>query len=361
MTGRWSHAALGLRAEEFERVIADGGVVLFPSDTVYGLACSPIDARAVARLYALKGREPAKASAVMFFELGAALAAVGWLGERTRAAIERLMPGAVTVLVPNPSGRFPLACGGDPSTLGLRVVSVPPLVGVRVGVLQSSANLAGGADPRRLSDVTASIREGVDLVVDGGELPGVASTVVDLRRYEGGGGAGSWSVVRSGAVDERSLSEMLDGQYHFNPETYEQMIRRDLPDYERLQQEVVAALGPGARGGSSILGAERVRRRLGCSRSTPMRLSSGSTSAARCSPSHASALTGAGELRRREPDRPAPGGSVRPRRRARCASTTCPVRRRPICSGGSPRRCGPRAGGRFVLADVVVPEDPPTR
>lgn len=238
----------GARTAAFERAIATGGVVLFPSDTVYGLACDPSNAAAISWLYSLKGRSPAKAAAVMFFDLDVALAAVPELGEWTRGALRRLMPGALTALVPNPAGRFPLACGEDPETLGLRVVSVPELAGTAVGVLQSSANLAGEADPRSLQEVPESIRAAVALEIDGGELPGRSSTVVDLRRYEGGRCGGGWSVVRAGAVSEEQLSELLDGQYHFNPATYEDMIREDLPEYGRLQDELVASsAGPARR------------------------------------------------------------------------------------------------------------------
>ena len=102
-------------------------------------------------------------------------------------ALARLLPGGVTLLLPNPDGRFPLACGPDPATLGLRVPDLPALAGVRAPVLQSSANHAGGPDARRLDDVPAAIRAGADLVLDGGELPGTPSTVVDLRRYEADG------------------------------------------------------------------------------------------------------------------------------------------------------------------------------
>ena len=68
----------------FEEVIARGGVVLFPSDTVYGLACDPENAAAIERLYALKGRPADKSSAVMFFDLEAALEAVPELGRAHR-------------------------------------------------------------------------------------------------------------------------------------------------------------------------------------------------------------------------------------------------------------------------------------
>ena len=82
----------------------------------------------------------------MFFDAGHALDALPELGARTRALLERLLPGGVTLLLPNPRARFPLACGADPHTLGLRVPATSVLAGVRIPVLQSSANLSGGPD-----------------------------------------------------------------------------------------------------------------------------------------------------------------------------------------------------------------------
>lgn len=181
---------------------------MFPSDTVYGLACSPSDPAAVERLYALKGRARAKATAVMFFSLNTAFAALPWLGDTTRSALSRLLPGALTVLLPNPERLFPLACGEDPLTLGLRVISVPSLAGVSTPVLQSSANIAGGPEARCLADVDPTVLAGADLVVDGGVLPGVASTVLDLRRFEDGG-VDACRVLRLGAVGETKIETAL--------------------------------------------------------------------------------------------------------------------------------------------------------
>jgi L-threonylcarbamoyladenylate synthase len=186
----------------FERCIAVGGVALFPADTVYGLATEPDSPEAIARLYALKGRPPQRPAAVMFFERELALAALPELGQRTRAALERLLPGPVTVLVPNPARRYPLACGPEPERLGVRVpaldrAALAPLAAARWPVLQSSANPAGGADARRLADVDESIRRGVDLQLDGGDLPGTPSTVIDLTRWED---EGHYSIVREGAL-----------------------------------------------------------------------------------------------------------------------------------------------------------------
>ena len=194
----------------FERCIAVGGLALFPADTVYGLATEPDSREGVERLYRLKGRPPVKPAAVMFFRVELALAALPELGGRTRGALERLLPGAVTLLVPNPARRYPLACGPEPDRLGLRVPhltgELAPLAGVSWPVLQSSANVSGGADARRVEDVDERIRAGVDLILDGGERPGTPSTVVDLSAYEEGGG---FEVVREGAVPPAELDQAL--------------------------------------------------------------------------------------------------------------------------------------------------------
>jgi L-threonylcarbamoyladenylate synthase len=199
-------------AQTFERCIAVGGIAVFPADTVYGLACEPDSKEAVQRLYMLKRRRPDKPAAVMFFALELALAALPELGPRMTAALRALLPGAVTLLVPNPAGRFPLACGPQRDLLGLRVPAWPPALAalgeVRWPVLQSSANAAGGPDARRLVDVPEYMRTHTDLVLDGGELPGTPSTVVDLRAFEADG---RWSVAREGAISVTEVAARLDG------------------------------------------------------------------------------------------------------------------------------------------------------
>lgn len=199
-------------ASAFERCVAAGGLAIFPADTVYGLACDPDAEEAVQRLYRLKGRDAGKPAAVLLFSLELALDALPELGPRTRAALEALLPGGLTLLVPNPAGRWPLACGSEPSTLGLRVPALPaPLAAlhtVRWPVMQSSANASGEPDARRLADVPAALREAADLVLDGGELPGTPSTVLDLRAFEADG---TWSVVREAAVHTAIVAEVLRG------------------------------------------------------------------------------------------------------------------------------------------------------
>lgn len=197
-------------AQTFERCMAVEGVAVFGADTVYGLACEPGSKEGARRLYALKRRRPDQPAAVLFFQPSLALAALPELGQRTRDALLALLPGPVTLLLPNPAGRFPLACGPGGTALGLRVPDLPEassaLAAVRWPILQSSANRSGAAEARRLADVDPAIRAGADLVLDSGELPGVASTIVDLTEYEA---SGAWTVVRAGALPTSAVAARL--------------------------------------------------------------------------------------------------------------------------------------------------------
>ena len=233
------------QAQTFERCMSVGGIAVFPADTVYGLACDAGNTGdVIRRLYALKRRPLSKPSAVMFFDLETALTTLPELGDRTRAALTQLLPGQVTVLVPNPERRFPWACGEDPMTLGLRVARVPALAGVRWPILQSSANLAGGAEARTLAEVPEPLRVAADMVIDGGELPGTPSTVIDLRGYEQ---SRSWSVLRSGALSEREIDAALHAQFHFDAGSYDTAIQDEIPVYAELQEQLELASGDAAR------------------------------------------------------------------------------------------------------------------
>lgn len=186
---------------------AAGGVVLFPAEGVYGLAADPRRREAVARMASLKGRDPGKPSAVMFWSLDDALDAAADAGEAVREAFRRLLPGPIGVLVPNPGRRYAVAVG-DGEALGIRVprlaepVDAPPVV-------QTSANLAGGPDALTPGDVPDEIRDGCALILDRGPRPGVPSTLVDLRGLADG--RGTWHVVREGAVRRSAVAAALAG------------------------------------------------------------------------------------------------------------------------------------------------------
>ena len=194
----------------FERCIAVGGVALFPADTVYGLATEPDSREGIDRLYRLKGRRPDRPAAVMFFDTELALEALQELPPETKAAAKRLLPGGVTLLLPNEAQRYPLACEPNKHVLGLRVPSLTgalaPLQQMPWPVLQSSANRSGEPDARRIDDVDEHIRSGVDLIIDGGELPGTPSTVIDLTGYHKDG---RFQIVREGAIPAEAIRDAL--------------------------------------------------------------------------------------------------------------------------------------------------------
>jgi L-threonylcarbamoyladenylate synthase len=188
-----------------ERCVSGGGVAVFPSDGLYGLACDPLDREAIARIHRLKGRDDGKPSAVMYFSPLAIRELVSGLGPRTKAAVSALLPGPVTLVVANPQRRYPLACREDPERLGIRLIG-GPLAGTMCPVFQTSANLSGEPAPARFIDVPKQIVEGADLAIDGAVLPGLPSTVVDIAAIEDDG---SWRILRDGALSPGDLASKL--------------------------------------------------------------------------------------------------------------------------------------------------------
>jgi L-threonylcarbamoyladenylate synthase len=189
-----------------ERCLASGGVAVFPADGVYGLACDPLHAAAIGRIHRLKGRDEGKSSAVMYLSPLAMRELVDDLGPRTSKAVGALLPGPLTLVVPNPRHRYPLACREDPERLGLRLIE-GPLAGAMCPLFQTSANRSGEPPPASFAEVPSRLVEGADLAIDGGVLTGQPSSVVDLSRYED---AGEWTVLREGAVTEAELAPTLD-------------------------------------------------------------------------------------------------------------------------------------------------------
>ena len=188
-----------------DRCVYGGGVALFPADGLYGLACDPLRAEAIERIHAIKGRDDGKPSAVMYFSPLAMRELLSGLGERSREAVAALLPGALTLVLANPERRYPLACREDRERLGVRLLD-GPLAGASCAIFQTSANPSGEPPPSRFADVDPAILAQVDLAIDGGELTGQPSTVVDLTGIEGDGG---WKVLREGAVPTAELAERL--------------------------------------------------------------------------------------------------------------------------------------------------------
>jgi L-threonylcarbamoyladenylate synthase len=195
--------------DEAVEAIRAGRPVILPTDTVYGLCTTASSPEAVARLYRLKGRAETQPTAILAGSVEALLEQVPELPERV---VRAFLPGPYTLVLPNPARRFPWLNGTRPETIGVRVPAVSgeaAKVLRRAGpVVATSANLAGGPEPRRLEDVPAAIREAAAAELDGGELPGVASTVVDFTGAkpkvlrEGAGSFDPGSILRGNPGEE---------------------------------------------------------------------------------------------------------------------------------------------------------------
>jgi L-threonylcarbamoyladenylate synthase len=186
--------------------IEAGALVVLPTDTVYGLACAP-EPGPVATLTELKGRPPSQPIALLAATVDALLESIPEL-DGSEAVLRRLLPGPYTLVLPNPARRYEWLTGERPESIGVRV---PTLEGAAREVLEragavaaTSANLHGGPDPRTLEDVPPEIRSAVAVAIDGGELPGTPSTVVDL--------VGAFPrVLREGAVPaDEALAAVAD-------------------------------------------------------------------------------------------------------------------------------------------------------
>jgi L-threonylcarbamoyladenylate synthase len=177
--------------------IRKGKLVVLPTDTVYGVVCTPYRPEPVRALAELKGRSPTQPTAFVAASVDRLFECIPELLGSTAAIVRRLLPGPYTLVVPNPAARFPWLTGDNPDAIGVRV---PDVAGPVAEVLEqvravaaTSANRHGEADPRRLDDVPEELLAAASAVVDAGELPGAPSTVVDLTGDEP-------RVLREGAV-----------------------------------------------------------------------------------------------------------------------------------------------------------------
>lgn len=188
---------LTLAARGAVEAIEAGKPVVLPTDTVYGLCASPFRKETAHRLYRLKGRLESTPTALVCVDPDTLFGCVPELEGRPAQLVRELLPGPYTLIFPNPRRRFRWLTGDSPETIGVRIPALQGDVAQvlsRVGaVMATSANLPGAPDPCRVEDVPEQIRLGCAAVLDGGELPGKPSTVLDLTGPEA-------RVVREGAV-----------------------------------------------------------------------------------------------------------------------------------------------------------------
>ncbi len=184
------------RVDEIVAVLRDGGVVLLPTDTVYGLAALPTMPAAVDRIFELKGRRADVPIAVLCASAVKALALAAPVEGAASVAAE-LWPGPLTLVLPRGAAGEILHLGEPAHTIGLRVPdhALVRAVTERAGpIAATSANLHGQPTPATANEAALSLTGEPDLVVDGGRLEAAASTVVDATTVP-------WTPLRHGPID----------------------------------------------------------------------------------------------------------------------------------------------------------------
>jgi L-threonylcarbamoyladenylate synthase len=166
------------------QAVREGEPIVMPFDTVYGLAADPSREEPTRRLYELKARDRREPSALVARDFDYLVDCVPEIEGDAASLARLLLPGPVTLVLPNPARRFPWLTGTNPEAIGVRVpdfdgpgAEILACVGALVA---TSANHPGAPDPKRLEEVAEDIRLGAAALVDGGELPGSPSTVIDL-------------------------------------------------------------------------------------------------------------------------------------------------------------------------------------
>lgn len=199
-----------LREHQIEQAIAllrRGGLVVFPTDTVYGIGANSEDDEAVVKMYEVKGRPASKAFQLLLSDPTAIASVAREVPEVAWRLVERFFPGPLTlVLKKAPQVSTVITAGGD--TVAVRMPKHPiPLAiirGLGTPLAASSANISGQPSPIMASEVSRLIAEKVDLVIDGGRCPqAIDSTVVDLT-------AELPRILREGAIS-RQVIEAICG------------------------------------------------------------------------------------------------------------------------------------------------------
>ena len=193
---------------EHERALRAGGLAILPTDTVYGIGCAASHREACARLYACKARGRDQPTALVLGTVAHLLEHVlpELTGGGAGALCRRVLPGPVTLVVPNPQRRFTHLCGATPERIGVRVpvlaTAVAALADAVGGLALTSANLRGDAPPDRLADVPAELRDLCAFAVDGGVLAGTPSSVIDITGPEP-------VLLRAGADADAAMTALL--------------------------------------------------------------------------------------------------------------------------------------------------------
>ena len=184
--------------KEAASVIKSGGLVAFPTDTVYGLGADARNAEAVRRIYGVKGRKGDKPLAFLVADRKEVLRYVDELPEAARLLIDRFWPGPLTIILEG-SGGGSVAFRMPDCAFALELISE-----AGVPLVATSANRSGESPHVDADSVRASLGEKIDLIVDGGYTKhGKGSSIVDLF-------GGEVKIIREGPVRGEDIMKVID-------------------------------------------------------------------------------------------------------------------------------------------------------
>jgi len=168
---------------EAARVIRGKGVIIYPTETLYGLGADPMSTEAMERIYAVKGRAAAKPIPFLIKDEEMLASLVEEVPPIGRELIKRYWPGALTLIFRARKGLRPPLRGKD-GTIGLRISSHPVASGIvqalDAPLTATSANLSGKEDIIDGRQLAQLFGNQVDLIIDAGKVPGIGSTIIDL-------------------------------------------------------------------------------------------------------------------------------------------------------------------------------------
>jgi L-threonylcarbamoyladenylate synthase len=192
--------------QEAVEALRRGGLVAFPTDTLYALGADALAADAIERVLTVKGRHRGKPLSILVPSVESIVALGVSLSDGVRDLMQTFWPGPLTVVVKAP-GRFPAALTAATGTIGLRipggVVAQSILTAFGAPIIGTSANKAGGADPADAKTVQRAVGGQIDLILDGGRVPlGVPSTVIDCSVEPA-------RLLREGAIPRATLAAKI--------------------------------------------------------------------------------------------------------------------------------------------------------
>jgi len=194
--------------EKSESVIKSGGLVVVPTDTVYGIIGDATQAKTVGRLYALKARPKKKAFPIFVRDIAMARW-FAYISDAKARFLESVWPGAVTVVFHHKE-KLPQQLTAGNNSIAIRIPNHPFVLAlldrVNVPLMQSSANLSGMPPATRVQEIVAYFEKEKNKpnpIIDGGELSGSPSTIIDLTHNDP-------RIIRGDPMDKNTFETLLE-------------------------------------------------------------------------------------------------------------------------------------------------------